>query len=199
MGVDHEVVVSLGQAVLFTRQVDTERVEADHVLNWVVEQAERVLLGDPRSRFPKDALEDLERLALALGHDIFERVVQEHVQEFAHVDRSHGFGSVSAHMLILRLFEHVILNGAVAANFFDGLALDLAVLLRVFNHLLDVLQRENTFLFDQLASLTAQFGLELADLDLGPALDDHHHAEEILPIELSIRDLQLAFRSLISQ
>lgn len=102
-------------------------------------------------------------------------------------------------MLILRLDQHVVLDAAPATDFLNSLALHFAVLLRVLDHLPDVLNAMLSLFFDQLHSLLLQFGLQLLNFDLEATLDDHHHSIEVISIQLTVCDFQLAIEGLEAQ
>ena len=102
-------------------------------------------------------------------------------------------------MLLLRFDKHVVLNSAAIADFLNCLALNFAVFLRVFYHLLYVLERFDSLLLDQLASRSNQLRFQLSTHDFVSALDNHHHPVEVLLIELSVYNIQFAFEALKSE
>ena len=102
-------------------------------------------------------------------------------------------------MLLLRFYKHVVLNGTAIADFLNCLALYFAVILRVFNHLRQVVERFDSFRLDQLTARGSQFGFYLFAQDLVATLNDHHHSVEVLFVQFSVYNVQFAFNTLESQ
>ena len=65
MLVDQIVIVSFTKTVLFTYEIDTECIEADNVLDWIVKQTECVVLGKASRSFVQNTLKDLESFTLS--------------------------------------------------------------------------------------------------------------------------------------
>ena len=102
-------------------------------------------------------------------------------------------------MLLLRFHKHIILNGTAIADLLNCLALYFAVALRVFNHLLQVFERLDSFRLDQLTARGNQLGFYLFAEDLVATLNYHHHPVEVLSVQFSVRNAQFAFNVLKSQ